>query len=95
MIELIVADSVQPYRSTGGHHEIERRARRTRLVERRRQDAGGKRLLAHESQPHKSAGRIGFEFQQVEYLFGTQSNWKYLFGTQSNCHVIKVTEKQS
>src|SRR5438046_10501541 len=72
MIELFVADTMQPNGSSRRYHEIERRASRPPSSEWRGQSPWRNPLLAHERHPHESARGVRLELQQVANLIGSQ-----------------------
>src|SRR5262245_45300098 len=56
MVELIIADAVEPHRRSWRHHEVERRPHRSPFGKRRRQTADRDRLRAQVGDPHGPAG---------------------------------------
>src|SRR5256886_243093 len=72
MIELVVADTMQPNGCARRYHEIERRASRPPSSEWRGQSPWRNPLLAHERHPHESARGVRLELQQVANLIGSQ-----------------------
>jgi hypothetical protein len=65
VVELVVADAVEPHRGVGRHHEIEPRAHRSPIGERRRQPAGRDRQRAQIGDPHEAAGFMRSEILSI------------------------------
>jgi hypothetical protein len=72
VVELVIADSVQPYRRAGRDHKVERGTQRSPLRERCRQPTRCNRPFAYERYPHEATGGVRFEFQQAANLVGSQ-----------------------
>ena len=70
VIELLVLDAVQLHRRFRRHHEIERRAQRTPVLERRRQAARRDHQVALIGLAHEAAGRVRLELEQRPDLVG-------------------------
>jgi hypothetical protein len=59
VVELVIADAVEPHRRARRDQKVERRAHRPSVGERRRQAAGRDRLRAQVGRSHETAGRFG------------------------------------
>ena len=65
VIELVVADAMQPHRRLRRHHEVQRRAQRAAVGERRRQSAGRNRLRRAIGLAHEAAGGVRLEISSL------------------------------
>src|SRR5262249_58416137 len=70
VVELIVADAVEPHRCSWHHHEVERGPQRSPVGKGWRQTAGRDRLRAEVAHPHEPAGGMRLELQQGANLVG-------------------------
>ncbi len=72
VVQLVIADAVEPHRCGWRHHEVERGPHRPPVGKRRRQTAGRDRLRAQIGNPHEPAGGVRLELQQGANLVGSE-----------------------